>query len=139
MKYLEGDLFSAEKGVYLAHACNCMGQWGSGVALQFRQKFPQSFEEYRAYCQKGVERGDVLTCAEESGYRVICMFTSFDYGPKVDPPAMILAATKTAIARLPSDRPIHMPKINSGLFHVPWEDTAALLEASGLDISVWSY
>jgi ADP-ribose 1''-phosphate phosphatase len=133
-----GDLFSALPCGYLAHACNCEGAWNSGVAYLFRQKFPASFKEYNVFCAEGASPGDVLVCNEEGGYQVICLLTSKSYGAAVDPPQSILAATATAVAQLPSDRAINMPRINAGLFKVPWEDTERVLAASGLDIIVWT-
>lgn len=139
MKYRTGDLFDAPKGSYLAHACNCTGRWGSGIALQFRQKFPKSYKQYHEFCKsRKVKPGEVLICDEENGYRVVCLFTSRGWGETVDKPRKIVDATKYAIGKLPTDAPIHMPKINSGLFNVPWEHTAILFfDYDDIDITVW--
>jgi ADP-ribose 1''-phosphate phosphatase len=138
LRHQTGDLFDAPAGVYLAHACNCQGAWNSGVARTFREKFPASFQEYHDRCSAGVAPGDVFVCSEERGFQVLCLLTSRSYGADVDPPAAILAATTAAVALLPRDKPIHMPRINAGLFKVPWEDTERILAASGLDITVWT-
>lgn len=138
MKYKKGDLFDAPKGSYLVHACNCVGRWGSGVALQFAKRFPKSYEEYQKFCKNGAKRGDVFICSPEKGYQVVCMFTSKDYGDNVDSKNKIIEATKEAIRYLPSDAPLHMPMINSGLFRVPWENTAMLfMDYDQLDVTVW--
>lgn len=138
VKFKIGDLFSAPPGSYLLHACNCMGVWGSGVALEFKKRFPKSFIEYKDFC-KDVHPGDLLVCQEENGYRVICLFSSKGYGATVDSPEQIIEATKVALTKLPGDSPINMPLINSGRFNVPWEQTASLLRNyDDLDITVWS-
>lgn len=139
VKFQTGNLFEAPSGSYLAHACNCMGVWGRGVAQQFKEKFPKSFLEYNLKCQEGANPGDILICNEENGYKVVCLFTSKDYGNRVDSIEDIIEATKKSLSKLPVDAPIHMPLINAGLFRVPWEKTGALLqEHDDLDITVWS-
>lgn len=140
IKFATGDLFTAPKGSYLVHACNCVGKWGSGIAVDFKRRFPRAHQSYVAYCA-GYDPtpGDVLVLAEEKGYRVVCLFTSYDYSDRRDSPNKILAATKRALMRLPTDAPIHMPLINSGRFGVPWEHTAALLGPyDDMDITIWS-
>ena len=140
IKFKTGDIFDADLGTYLVHACNCQGMWGSGIAAQFAIEFPKSYAEYREYCRIGdAAPGDILICDEERGRTVVCLFTSRDYGKLVDSPEKILEATKHALMYLPTDKPIHMPLINSGKFLVPWSDTAALIGAyDDLDITIWS-
>ena len=135
--YSKGNLFHAPRGVYLAHACNCRGKWGAGVAHEFRNRFPNSYKEYQRYCRLGAKPGDIFICSEESGYQVICLFTSESYGSSVDAADSILEATKQASSKFPIDKPIHMPKINSGLFKVPWELTEEILRNLHQDITVW--
>lgn len=138
IKYVIGNLFDAPKGSYLAHACNCQGVWGSGIAKQFKEKFPKSFKQYKDNSFIA-EPGDVFGCEEENSYNILCLFTSMNYGNKVDSPEQIIEATKKCFQLLPNDKPIHMPLINSGLFNVPWEKTAALLsQYDDLDITVYS-
>lgn len=135
IKYKKGDLFTAPPGVILLHACNCRGVWGSGVALRFSQSFPEAYREYKRDCET---IGNTLLGSvqgyEDKGYLVTCMFTSKDYGPRVDRPAEILSATKKCLEDflpftkvVPRNIEVHSPKINSGLFNVPWERTEALI------------
>jgi len=69
---------------------------------------------------------------EKDNVPIGCMVTSYNYGVNVDPPHMIVEATATAAAELirlasMQGKEIHSPKINSGLFRVPWEQTEAVL------------
>lgn len=138
MRYQEGNLFDAPKGSYLAHACNCVGRWGSGIALEFAKRFPKSYAEYREYCKEGAVPGEVFVCSPENGQQIVCLFTSRSYGKDVDSPKRIINATKCTFVRMPKDKPLHMPLINAGMFNVPWEHTAALLiQYDDLDITVW--
>lgn len=69
-----------------------------------------------------------------------CLFTSKDYGTKVDPPQEIIENTKWAIKDLltKTTMKIAMPKINSGLFKVPWEETEAVLNKFDRDFYVFT-
>ncbi|KAJ6031700.1 hypothetical protein N7540_002432 [Penicillium herquei] len=69
---------------------------------------------------------------------LICLFTSMDYGLRVDSPDMIINNTAAALndlkaqlwmmtgGRAPPE--IYSCRMNSGLFNVPWERTMALLQ-----------
>ena len=51
----QGDLLKQDAEA-LVNAVNCVGVMGRGIALQFRQAFPENFKFYEAACK----RGDVL-------------------------------------------------------------------------------
>lgn len=101
--YVEGDLFNAPENTILVQACNTVGSWGGGIALEFRKKYPAQFEQYKAHCK---DHGSSLlgTCLLLRGERhyIACLFTSKAYGRSKDKPAQILAATKGALGDLQS-------------------------------------
>jgi ADP-ribose 1''-phosphate phosphatase len=103
----KGDLFtSPPANTILLHACNCIGSWGGGIALAFKQKFPSAFETYREHCRAHSDdpRSLIGTCLIIRGasekYDIGCLFTSVGYGKHVDPPPMILNATRKAVQDL---------------------------------------
>ena len=51
----EGDLLRADAEA-LVNTVNCVGVMGKGVALQFKQAFPENFVEYEKACKKGQVR-----------------------------------------------------------------------------------
>ena len=132
--YVKDDLFNAPKDAYLGHAVNCKGVWASGIAKQFVEKFPKAFSEYKMVCytlKRDSLPGLTLLCSKENEYKIICLFTSLDYGFRVDTPELILEHTKECCHDIMNHsviREIHIPKINSGLFKVPWEQTEAVLK-----------
>lgn len=154
ISYIKGDLF-AGNGHILAHACNCYGSWGAGVAVGFRTHFPSTYSIHQEYCKQyktKEERQKYLlgTCQlipikEKSDSYVACLFTSDGYGGKVDSSSKIVKATKLAMQDLVSqlrekglqNEPIDMPKINAGLFRVPWAETEKVLEEVGHPIRVF--
>ena len=130
---VKGDLFSAPKGSIICHACNTYGVWGAGIAKQFAKRYPRAYEKYRQECQdfEEVLLGSCLLI-EEIDYNIGCLFTSDNFGSNVDSVERILSSTERAISDLVccygSREPIHMCKINSGLFGVDWELTKKVLE-----------
>ena len=46
-----GNLFNSDCQT-LVNTVNCKGVMGKGIALQFKQKFPEMFENYRLACKK---------------------------------------------------------------------------------------
>lgn len=135
--YHKGSLFDAPEGSLLGHACNCKGVWGSGIAVDFKERFPEAFKVYEARCQK---RGGVLVGTSYTIGRVVCLFTSDNYGPKVDHPDKIVQSTKEVASFLHNYAKIteiHIPKINSGKFKVPWHLTEKVLKESPVMFHVW--
>lgn len=153
--YKKGSLFEAlktsDRTVVLTHACNCKGVWGSGIAVDFKERYPEVFAEYATLC---AEKGDLLLGSfsehkAKNGDTILCLYTSRNYGNAVDTPEMIIDSTELALRKYMAshaDPNIHMPKINSGRFRVSWSLTEGVLERylylsklaeSNLRITVW--
>lgn len=135
--YKKMNLFDAPKGSVLVHACNAQGVWGSGIAKQFKEKFPESFEIYKDHCMYHDEPTMFpgLILPEENGYRVGCLITSNNYAARVSEPHVILKHTENGLELfaekwldLLKRFPIYSNKFNSGLFKVPWQDTEKILK-----------
>lgn len=165
IEYIKGDLFShqtASRIRILAHACNCKGSWGAGVALAFKQKLPSTYLLHEIYCREhsglpspllGTTQ---LILSEESvsslgdtklptHSMVACLFTSDFAGRGKLPPQEIVHYTRLAIKDLQAqleqrsdidqfergpngEYVLNMPKINAGLFAVPWKHTESILK-----------
>lgn len=139
IEYRKGDMFEQDReGKIFVHACNCQGVWGSGIAKVFAEKYPQAYQRYRTHCLEYVEKGKqtllqgtTLLIKNELQY-IGCLFTSIYYGKFKSAAPIILENTRNAIedffsidvARMME---IHSPKINSGLFGVPWEQTENII------------
>jgi O-acetyl-ADP-ribose deacetylase (regulator of RNase III) len=52
IEYVSGDIFvNKHKTQALAHGCNCQGSMGAGIAVGFRERYPEMYEEYRRRCK----------------------------------------------------------------------------------------
>ena len=150
IKYKQMSLFDAPEGSMLVHACNAQGVWGSGIAAEFKKRYPRSYKEYGEFLDSqytGV--GDTFLHSQENKRHVVSMITSWDYGKKVDCPAVILVNTVLALddfvncLTFDNKKPIYSNKFNSGMFKVPWTDTEKILqvfvERHRLDWTVCEY
>lgn len=159
--YIKGDLFAltSRHPAVLIHACNPFGLWGGGIAAVFKKKYPSAYKVYASHCEKN---GPALmglalvipTTADDPGnigrapVYVACLFTS-DFESAVP---VIIENTRTSMRQLQHQlRKLHdlekindsivvnMPKINSGIFNVPWSHTEAVLkEFTDLHINVYT-
>lgn len=85
--YKTGDLLESKADI-LVNTVNTVGVMGKGIALQFKEKYPKMFEEYKAACKCGeLKKGgdlwwwqmkqnkrDLLAKNEEHRY-VLCFAT----------------------------------------------------------------
>ena len=51
IEYIEGDIFESPAQV-IVNTVNTVGVMGKGVALSFKQRYPQMFEKYKLACEK---------------------------------------------------------------------------------------
>lgn len=139
----------------LVHACNAQGVWGAGIAAQMLHRFPTAYVDYFDVCVKAPSNRKHTLCgkyvwSEEKGYHILSLITSEFYGKRVAPAGDILAATKTSLeAAFKSPKrnehsklQFHSPRINAGLFRVPWELTLGVLfqlvTQYDVDWTVWT-
>lgn len=150
--YNKGSLFDAAKDKnILVHACNCQGVWGSGIAKEFKTLYKEYFEMYREACDEAkADDRDISGTAQvfsipTTDFEIGCLFTSYDYGDKKDSELTILRNTELAIrdllsiARLWKSEgtiQVHSPKINAGLFAVPWDKTEKIIDEAIKDKDV---
>ena len=52
MEILVGDILQS-KAQALINTVNCVGVMGKGIALEFKKRFPEMFEDYRQRCEQG--------------------------------------------------------------------------------------
>lgn len=50
--FVKGDIFKSPAQV-LTNAVNCVGVMGKGVALEFKNRYPQMFNDYKLKCDQG--------------------------------------------------------------------------------------
>ena len=118
----EGDIFKLAYVTSYAHGCNCAGAMGKGIALQFKERFPQMYEEYKLLCKKNqFVLGDVLIYPKAKGF-VYNLATQQDWRTMADLKAIKQALVKMLEHASVADvRMIALPRIGAGLGGLDWE------------------
>jgi O-acetyl-ADP-ribose deacetylase (regulator of RNase III) len=89
--YKTGDILRADAEA-LVNTVNCVGIMGRGIALQFKQAFPDNFKAYAAACARG----------EVQPGRMFVFETGLMTNPKWCPTA---SATLTSLTAATTSRP----------------------------------
>lgn len=55
IEFVHGDMFAAPVDIRV-NTVNCVGVMGAGVALAFKQRYPEMFKEYKKHCKDGLIR-----------------------------------------------------------------------------------
>ena len=68
---LIGDMFTSDAQT-LVNTVNCVGVMGKGVALKFKERFPQMFNDYARKCERGaVQLGEPYVYEDKSGIKIL--------------------------------------------------------------------
>jgi O-acetyl-ADP-ribose deacetylase (regulator of RNase III) len=136
IEFKTGDIL-AEDAEALVNTVNCVGIMGRGVALEFKQAFPENFKAYARACERGeVEPGRMFV---------------FDTGQLTPPRYIINFPTKrhwrgrsriediergldalVAEIRQRGIRSVALPPLGAGLGGLPWADVRARIERAFL-------
>lgn len=130
IEFLKGNLFGAHELDALAHGCNCAGAMGKGIAVEFRRRFPEMYEEYRSLCHaRRFNLGDVFTWSSED-LVVFNLATQKTWrtGASLD----AVRRSLEAMARIAEERGLRrvgLPRIAAGLGGLDWSEVRAELIA----------
>lgn len=129
IQYIErGDIFNIEGVNNYAHGCNCAGAMGKGIALQFKNKYPKMYSEYRALCKDGLfNLGDVFDYNYGNGH-IYNLGTQVSWRTKArlehienSVGRMLELAASENVTR------IALPAIGAGLGGLNWNDVKEIL------------
>lgn len=119
-----GDLFTAQDVQALAHGCNCAGAMGRGIAVGFKERWPEMYQEYRSRCRSGeFTPGTVFPWVTPEGVTVYNLGTQSHWRR----PAQIEDVTRAvdAMCAHAADHDIWrigMPRVGAGLGRLKWDD-----------------
>ena len=123
-----GDIFNIKDVNSYAHGCNCAGAMGKGIALQFKNKYPKMYSEYRAMCKDGLfNPGDVFDYNYGNGH-IYNLGTQVSWKTKAR-----LEYIENSVGRMlelaASDNvtKIALPAIGAGLGGLNWNDVKEIL------------
>ena len=79
LEFVQGDIFEAPADIRV-NTVNCVGVMGAGVALAFKQRYPEMFRDYQRDCRNGhVRPGTMHVWKSLSGDWIINFPTKRDW------------------------------------------------------------
>ena len=130
VKYLkEGNIFNVQGVTNYAHGCNCAGAMGKGIALQFKEKYPQMFSLYKQKCKTGdFAPGDVFEYNYGNGY-VYNLGTQKTWRTKAEIEFIRMSLENMMLqAENKEVKAIALPAIGAGLGGLDWNDVKKEIE-----------
>jgi O-acetyl-ADP-ribose deacetylase (regulator of RNase III) len=134
LEYRAGDILQADVEV-LVNTVNCVGIMGRGIALQFKQAFPDNFKAYAAACKrKEVQLGHIFVyaTAQLTNPRYIVNFpTKQHWRDKSDLVDIKAGLQDLAIfMRKQQIKSIAIPPLGCGLGGLQWVDVKLCIESA---------
>jgi len=130
----EGNIFNIPGVDNFAHGCNCAGAMGKGIAIQFKEKFPEMYLQYKQLCKSGTfTLGDVFMYYYGAG-TVFNLGTQKSWISKAEISAVDTAIGKMLqLARENQVKQIALPRIGAGLGKLDWESIKQLINTQAAD------
>ena len=130
----EGNIFNLQHVQNYAHGCNCAGSMGKGIAVQFKDKFPKMYIEYKKLCrEKLFSLGDIYAYNYDNG-TVFNLGTQASWTTKADINAIENALIKMlSYAHQNNIFKIALPRISAGLGGLNWNDVKIVIDEVAKD------
>lgn len=128
-----GCLFRSEAQC-LINTVNCLGPMGRGIALEFKQRYPDMYAHYRSVCQRGLLRPGMILPYTQSDTlggtrRLILNFAVKDHWRNASSHAWVedcLARFVANYERL-GVTSVALPRLGAENGWISWEPTYALI------------
>lgn len=143
--YITGDIFDSDAQAYV-NTVNTMGIMGKGLALQFKERFPDNYEAYREYCKMDLLKvGGLFVYSRPSliNPKVIINFATKGHWKNKSNLVDIergLEALLNECIKLKIDS-IAIPPLGAGLGGLPWEKVQMAIEKtfakSAIDVRIY--
>ncbi|MGF1639897.1 MAG: macro domain-containing protein [Rhodospirillales bacterium] len=132
IEYETGDVI-AEDAEALVNTVNCVGVMGRGVALQFKNAFPENFKAYKAACKRGdVQPGRlfVFETGQLTSPRYIINFPTKRHWRGKSRLTDIEAGLDALVSEISARgiRSIAIPPLGSGLGGLKWSEVRLRIE-----------
>lgn len=141
IKYIEGDIFSSPAQV-IVNTVNTVGVMGKGIALEFKNRYPNMFESYKRACEKHQLSIGKLMLVYEPDHWILLFPTkqNWRYPSKLEYiESGLIKFTQTYVEKNISS--IAFPKLGCGNGELEWKQVKALMEKylKPLPIDIYIY
>ena len=137
VRHITGDLFTAGIPV-IGHGVNCQGVMGSGIAPEFKRRYPNMYQAYKNQCRAGkLTLGHMYPYPNHDGVTVLNLATQHKTGPNADLTAIHTSLTE-AIRYCEQNNitEFAIPRIGAGIGGLNWADVNNAINSVGASTSV---
>lgn len=127
IEYRFGDLFTSDAQA-LAHGCNTKGLMGAGIALQFQNRYPEMFTDYRIKCLTGQFVPGSYYAYKAPDGKIILNLATQTYPGAFAKCEWIEASLLRVLQDMPDLKTIALPTIGAGLGGLRWEEVQQTLQ-----------
>jgi O-acetyl-ADP-ribose deacetylase (regulator of RNase III) len=132
VEYVSGDLFvNRYHAQAFAQGCNCQGSMGAGIAVGFKERYPEMYQAYHQRCKakpRQFNLGDVLLW-KEAGKPAVFNLGTQEYPERAanyDAIEKALAAMKDQADR-EGISTLAIPRIGAGYGGLSWKRIRAII------------
>jgi O-acetyl-ADP-ribose deacetylase (regulator of RNase III) len=136
IEQVKGNLLEADAEA-LVNAVNIVGVMGKGIALQFRQAFPDNYNFYRKACEHNqVKPGKMLVFVRPTNPRYIINFPTKRHWKDKSKIEDIQDGLRDLIEVVKNRKiqSIAVPRLGCGLGGLHWEDVRPMIEKAFVDL-----
>ena len=140
LAFLKGDIFLS-RAQTIAHGCNTRGKMGAGIAVEFRARWPQMFEQYRNLCHRDeLQPGGYFLYKDSDPWILNLATQSTTRGATLEHISGCLHAIASSYLA-EGITSLAMPRLGAGLGGLRWEDVKHVIvgELGSLTIPVFVY
>ena len=148
IKYVQGDILLS-KAQLIAHGVAPNDNFGQGLALSLRERWPAMYKDFRHFCQvKHPKAGEVWLWAGAEGVRIANLMTQeAAYGHGEKPGKATTAHVNHSLRSLRKEiekeniKSVAITKLATGVGGLNWEDVKPLIEnqLGDMDIKIEVY
>lgn len=140
--FRSGDLFDTEL-THLGHGVNVVGVMGAGIAVSFRERYPEMYEDYQEACRENrIQPGSVFPYSE-GGDRIYNIASQDKPGAhaRLEWLRSGLDAALAVVAEYGGEG-IAIPRIGCGIGGLDWDNVLPIIEELSdkhdVTVEVWT-
>ena len=139
IKYIEGDIFKSPAQV-IVNTVNTVGVMGKGLALSFKQRYPEMFKQYKNVCEKNLFAIGKLMLVYEADHWILLFPTkeSWRNPSKIEYIEKGLAKFVKSYAEK-NITSIAFPRLGCGNGELDWNDVKPIMERYLKDLPIDIY
>lgn len=141
IEYIEGDIFESPAQV-IVNTVNTVGVMGKGLALSFKNRYPDMFDRYKTVCEKGLLTTGKLMLFYEADYWIL-LFPTKEHWRNPSKLEYIESGLQKFVHTYAQKgiSSIAFPRLGCGNGELKWEEVRPIMEKylKDLPISVYIY